>query len=71
MPRNLQRAADPVAELAALQARQPHGRLVDPVEAVAYLASPRSGSTNGTVLAVDAGFDRMRPRSRPDHQKGS
>lgn len=62
---NLAKAADPEAELRSLQARQPHGRLVAPAEvadAVAYLLSPRSGSTSGTALAVDAGFDRLRPR---------
>ncbi|MDH6182344.1 NAD(P)-dependent dehydrogenase (short-subunit alcohol dehydrogenase family) [Microbacteriaceae bacterium SG_E_30_P1] len=61
-------AEDPVAERTALEARQPHGRLVAPTEiadAVAYLASPRSGSTNGTALAVDGGMQdlRLRPRS--------
>lgn len=64
---NLAKAADPDEELQSLQARQPHGRLVAPVEvadAVAYLLSPRSGSTSGTALAVDAGFDRLRPRPR-------
>ena len=49
-------------------ARQPHGRLVTAEEvagAVAYLASPRSGSTTGVVLAVDGGMHdlRLRPRS--------
>ena len=44
--RLLDSAADPAAERAALEARQPHGRLVTADEvagAVAYLASPRSG----------------------------
>jgi NAD(P)-dependent dehydrogenase (short-subunit alcohol dehydrogenase family) len=66
--RLLARADDPDAERAALEARQPHGRLVSAEEvatAVAYLASPRSGSTTGTVLHVDGGMQdlRLRPRS--------
>ena len=64
--RLLSAAADPEAERRALEARQPHGRLVSPAEvagAVAYLASPRSGSTTGVDLAVDGGMQgvRMRP----------
>jgi 2-keto-3-deoxy-L-fuconate dehydrogenase len=50
---------DPATTRAELEGRQPHGRLVSPdeiAEAVAYLASPRSGSTNGVVLAVDGGL---------------
>jgi NAD(P)-dependent dehydrogenase (short-subunit alcohol dehydrogenase family) len=66
--RLLNRADDPQAERAALEARQPHGRLVSPEEvagAVAYLASPRSGSTTGTGIAVDGGMQdlRLRPRT--------
>jgi len=66
--RLLERADDPAAERAALEARQPHGRLVSADEvagAVAYLASPRSTSTTGVVLAVDGGMQelRLRPRS--------
>ena len=56
--RLLSQAADPEAERAALNARQPHGRLVSADEvagAVAYLASPRAGSTTGVALAVDGG----------------
>lgn len=56
---------DPVAERAAMAARQPIGRLVTPdevAEAVMYLASPRSASTTGTVLAVDGGFGGLRVR---------
>lgn len=63
--RLLDAAADPDAERAALEARQPSGRLVQPQEvadAVAYLASPRSGSTNGVILAVDGGMYSLRPR---------
>jgi NAD(P)-dependent dehydrogenase (short-subunit alcohol dehydrogenase family) len=66
--RLLAKAADPQAERAALDARQPHGRLVSAAEvatAVAYLASPRSGSTTGIGLAVDGGMQdlRLRPPS--------
>ncbi|HXH33826.1 MAG TPA: SDR family oxidoreductase [Plantibacter sp.] len=63
--RLLDSAADPVAERAALEARQPHGRLVAADEvagAVAYLASPRSGSTTGTSVAVDGGMQELRLR---------
>lgn len=66
--RLLDSAPDPDAERAALEARQPHGRLVSADEvagAIAYLASPLSGSTAGTVLAVDGGMHglRLRPKS--------
>jgi NAD(P)-dependent dehydrogenase (short-subunit alcohol dehydrogenase family) len=66
--RLLSAAADPDAERRALAARQPHGRLVAATEiadAVLYLASPRSGSTTGTDLAVDGGMSglRLRPRA--------
>ncbi|CAM5450838.1 SDR family NAD(P)-dependent oxidoreductase [Leifsonia shinshuensis] len=63
--RLLDSAADPDAERAALEARQPSGRLVQPEEvagAVAYLASPRSASSNGVILAVDGGMYSLRPR---------
>ena len=64
--RLLSTAADPEAERVALEARQPHGRLVSTEEiadAVAYLASPRSGSTTGTSLAVDGGLQELRLRA--------
>jgi 2-keto-3-deoxy-L-fuconate dehydrogenase len=66
--RLLAKADDPDAERAALEARQPHGRLVTAEEvahAVAYLASPTSGSTTGIGLAVDGGMQdlRLRPRT--------
>jgi 2-keto-3-deoxy-L-fuconate dehydrogenase len=66
--RLLNQAADPAAELAALQARQPTGRLVSAEEvaaAVGYLASPHAGATTGIVLPVDGGMHglRVRPRS--------
>lgn len=63
--RLLDKAPDPAAERAALSARQPHGRLVsadEVAEAVAYLASPRSGSTAGVALAVDGGMQGLRLR---------
>lgn len=59
-------ATDPAAERAALEARQPHGRLVAPQEvadAVCYLVSPRSGSTTGTFLEVDGGMAQLRLRA--------
>jgi NAD(P)-dependent dehydrogenase (short-subunit alcohol dehydrogenase family) len=63
--RLLDSAADPAAERAALEARQPTGRLVTAAEvagAIAYLASPLSGATTGTALAVDGGMQGLRPR---------
>lgn len=58
-------AAAPFPEEAgeALRRRQPIGRLVTPQEvahAVAYLASPLSASTTGTVLTVDGGMVGLR-----------
>jgi 2-keto-3-deoxy-L-fuconate dehydrogenase len=66
--RLLDTAADPEAERAALEARQPSGRLVSAAEvaaAIGYLASADAGSTTGTWLAVDGGMAglRLRPRS--------
>jgi NAD(P)-dependent dehydrogenase (short-subunit alcohol dehydrogenase family) len=61
--RLLEAAADPAAERAALEARQPVGRLVTPrevAEAICYLAGPRSASTTGTLLAVDGGMTSLR-----------
>jgi len=63
--RLLDSAADPVAERAALAARQGHGRLVKPEEvaaAIVFLASPLSGSTTGTSLAIDGGMQGLRLR---------
>jgi NAD(P)-dependent dehydrogenase (short-subunit alcohol dehydrogenase family) len=66
--RLLDAADDPAAERAALNARQPMGRLVtaDEVAAgIAYLASPLASSVTGTALAIDGGMAGLRigPRS--------
>lgn len=64
--RLLDAADDPAAERAALEARQPHGRLVEPeevAEAHCYLASPRNRSTVGVLLAIDGGVTGVRTRS--------
>ena len=56
---------DPVAERAALDARQATGRMVTPEEVaggIVYLASPSSGSTTGTALEVDGGIHHLRVR---------
>jgi 2-keto-3-deoxy-L-fuconate dehydrogenase len=61
--RLLAAADDPAAAGAALRARQPMGRLVSADEvahAIAYLASPLSASTTGTLLAVDGGVIGLR-----------
>ncbi|WP_431924987.1 SDR family NAD(P)-dependent oxidoreductase [Nonomuraea jabiensis] len=64
--RLLDRADDPEGERAALNARQPMGRLVSAEEvaaAIAYLASPEAGATTGTALAVDGGMQGLRLRA--------
>jgi 2-keto-3-deoxy-L-fuconate dehydrogenase len=61
--RLLDAADDPAAAAASLKARQPIGRLVTADEvanAIAYLASPLSSSTTGTLLAVDGGVIGLR-----------
>jgi 2-keto-3-deoxy-L-fuconate dehydrogenase len=61
--RLLAQAADPVKEKAALEARQPLGRLVSPKEvasALCYLASPLQASTTGVSLLVDGGLQNLR-----------
>ncbi|MFI6078737.1 SDR family NAD(P)-dependent oxidoreductase [Actinoplanes sp. NPDC051343] len=63
--RLLSKAADPAAERAALEARQPSGRLISADEvagAIVYLASPLSSGTTGTALAVDGGMHGLRLR---------
>ncbi|WP_127356563.1 SDR family NAD(P)-dependent oxidoreductase [Actinacidiphila soli] len=63
--RLLDQADDPDAERAALNARQPLGRLVGADEvaaAIVYLASPAAASVTGTALAVDGGMQGLRLR---------
>ncbi|NEC65267.1 SDR family oxidoreductase [Streptomyces sp. SID9727] len=63
--RLLDQAEDPAAERAALNARQPLGRLVSADEvaaAIGYLASPAAASVTGTALAVDGGMQGLRLR---------
>jgi NAD(P)-dependent dehydrogenase (short-subunit alcohol dehydrogenase family) len=65
--RLLDQADDPVAERAALTARQPMGRLVSADEVAAgitYLASPAAGAVTGTALAIDGGMAGLRIRPR-------
>lgn len=65
--RLLDLASDPEAERAALEQRQPGGRLVTPDEvagSIRFLASPAQGATTGTILAVDGGVSGL--RVRPD-----
>ncbi|MGW8065229.1 SDR family NAD(P)-dependent oxidoreductase [Streptomyces ziwulingensis] len=67
--RLLDRAEDPAAERAALNARQPMGRLITAGEvaaAIVYLASPAAAGVTGTALAVDGGMQglRLRPEER-------
>jgi NAD(P)-dependent dehydrogenase (short-subunit alcohol dehydrogenase family) len=68
--RLLATAEDPDAELRALAARQPNGRLVSADEvaaAIVYLASPLASATTGTVLAVDGGMHGLRLRQPDRH----
>lgn len=61
--RLLDAAADPVAERAALEARQPSGRLVTAEEvasAIGWLVSPAASATTGTFLEVDGGMGGLR-----------
>jgi 2-keto-3-deoxy-L-fuconate dehydrogenase len=65
--RLLDAAGDPAAERAALEARQPMGRLVSAEEVaagIAYLASPAASSVTGTALAIDGGMAGLRLRPR-------
>jgi 2-keto-3-deoxy-L-fuconate dehydrogenase len=63
--RLLAAATDPDAELAALRARQPTGRLVTADEVAAticHLASPLTTAITGTAIAVDGGMQGLRLR---------
>ena len=63
--RLLDKADDPDAERAALEARQPSGRLVtadEIADAIAYLAGPDASATTGVALAVDGGMQGLRLR---------
>jgi 2-keto-3-deoxy-L-fuconate dehydrogenase len=65
--RLLDRADDPAAERAALEARQPSGRLVtadEVADAILYLGSRAAGATTGSALAVDGGMAGLRLRPR-------
>ncbi|OEV13277.1 SDR family NAD(P)-dependent oxidoreductase [Streptomyces nanshensis] len=67
--RLLAAAPDPAAERAALEARQPTGRLVSAEEvaaAVCYLAGPAAGATTGIELPVDGGMQGLRLRPAAD-----
>lgn len=60
--RLLSAAPDPEHERRALEARQPHGRLVTTAEVAAsilFLADPANGSTTGVCLAVDGGMHSL------------
>ena len=63
--RLLDQADNPAAERAALEARQPSGRLVtadEIADAIAYLAGPGASATTGVALAVDGGMQGLRLR---------
>ncbi|GAA3784397.1 SDR family NAD(P)-dependent oxidoreductase [Streptomyces phyllanthi] len=68
--RLLDAADDPEAERAALNARQPMGRLVTTEEvaaAIVHLSGPAAACVTGTALAVDGGMQglRLRPVAQP------
>ena len=60
--RLLNAADDPEAERTALNARQPHGRLVRPEEVaatIAFLALPGAASVTGSTITVDGGLTTL------------
>lgn len=61
-------APDPAARRAQLERLQPSGKLVKPehvAAAIAYLASPASGSTTGVDLPVDGGMQSIHLSALP------
>ena len=61
--RLLDQSADAKAARTALEARQPMGRLVSPVEianAIIFLASPLQASITGTAISIDGGMHSLR-----------
>jgi NAD(P)-dependent dehydrogenase (short-subunit alcohol dehydrogenase family) len=61
--RLLAAADDPAAARAALEARQPMGRLAAAEEvaaAILYLATPASGFTTGSIVEIDGGMAGLR-----------
>jgi NAD(P)-dependent dehydrogenase (short-subunit alcohol dehydrogenase family) len=66
--RLLEAADDPAQERAALEARQPTGRLVtaeEVAETICFLAGPGVGALTGTAVAVDGGMQGLRLRPKP------
>ncbi|WP_288251491.1 SDR family oxidoreductase [uncultured Hydrogenophaga sp.] len=56
-------AADPAAQRAEFERRQPTGRMVDPIEvahAVAYLLHPACASVTGSFVVVDGGLATLK-----------
>jgi NAD(P)-dependent dehydrogenase (short-subunit alcohol dehydrogenase family) len=65
--RLLDQADDPAAERAALEARQPMGRLAtaqEVADAILFLAAPSSSFVTGVALPVDGGMQGLRLRPR-------
>ena len=63
--RLLEQADDPDAERAALNARQPTGRLVtadEVAEAICFLAGRGVGALTGAAVAIDGGMQGLRVR---------
>jgi NAD(P)-dependent dehydrogenase (short-subunit alcohol dehydrogenase family) len=59
----LDQSGDSQTARAALEARQPMGRLVSPTEianAIMFLASPLQASTTGTSISIDGGMHSLR-----------